>query len=756
MRNLYANLILIIIISSFATPQFGIAQDSTFAFKINGHKYNQSEDLMMRGIHEWFSTGLDSLDIPNLLDTLAADNNLTIDSLTLPEYVDVFYEIDESGTYDLLTNIRMDTLSILANGLDCDFVVDIIGAGFIIKATSIYEKGQLKLEFGQAESLKPEISVVGTGNFLCPVIAEIFKSEMEGQIDSLLLGLAMIYESESVGGLFTFLNPIQALGIEDSLIIEEALESFPMEMNLYTEEDMNQDIVQLILEINFLMGTTEDPTAFIGTEPSQIAESQLETGGFSFLYWVLQQGFPWHTDWLESQRVDFALTTMQDVGINDYRIELRWHDLQKLVYRGDLDPADISAENITEFLGNQDHWDSTAFNAIENYMSNGVSRNLNAFMAIGVGHQDRMPIDESGKRIAPATEGWETPEEYIGVSANEYLYNLKIHAHATVRKFADKVSVWQLENELNAANFAAAVPDWWRKGDLWLDMEFRNRVWEILLEAVHAEDPTALIIHDFHMVGFMASLEEWKDDLDIVGVNYYPNQTAALPDMGFTFGEFVWAVRRALKAMGNEDKPVWLTETGYPGIEVENPVDDIRLEDDIAYFSEARQNNYMEAALKSAVQFGAKGFFYYSLATQEDFLGNSPSPMRFSGLIRRETDLHKPALATFANLYKSLLNIPSTVDGKHNILPQQATLYQNYPNPFNPTTAIGYQLSAASDVKLTIYNLVGQNVATIVSEKQNAGHHQVEWDATGFSSGVYFYQLKAGEYSDIKKMILIK
>jgi hypothetical protein len=749
---------ILLVIISFGTTQNVNAQDSTFAFIINGHKYNQPEDLMMRGIHEWFSGALDSLDIPSLLDTLAAANDLTINDINLPKNINVLYKIDESETYDLLTNITMDTLSILATatGFDCEFEVDIIGAGFVINSISTYENGELKLEFGPADTVKPEISVVGIGNFLCPIIAEVIKTEMESQIDSLLLGLAMMYESESVDGLFRFLNPIQAMGIEDSLIVEQALESFPMEMDLYTAEDTDQGIVQLIVEINFLMGTVENPTEFIGIEPSHINESQLETGGFSFLYWVLQKGFPWHEDWTESQRVDNALSITEDTGLNDYRIELRWSDLQKLIYRGDLVPEDVSPEDIAELIANNDHWDTTAFIAIEEYLLNGNSRNLNPFMAIGIGHQDRMPFDDNGKRIAPATEGWEAPDDYTGISADEYLYNLKIYAHATVRKFADKISVWQIENELNAANFAAAVPDWWRKGDLWQDVNFRNQVWQILLEAVKIEDPSALIIHDFHMLGFMASLEEWKDDLDIVGVNYYPNQFAALPLMGFTIGEFVWAVRRALKGLGFGDKPVWLTETGYPGIEIENPAVNIRLEEDMAYFSESRQNDYMETALTSAVKHGAKGFFYYSLVTQEDYLGNSPSLMRFSGLIRRETDVQKPALETYSNLYKSLLNIPSKIDVDRDILPESASLSQNYPNPFNPKTIINYELRMTTDTELSIHNILGENVATLVSERKEAGRHQIEWDASDFASGVYFYRLKAGKFSDIKKMVLIK
>jgi hypothetical protein len=88
--------------------------------------------------------------------------------------------------------------------------------------------------------------------------------------------------------------------------------------------------------------------------------------------------------------------------------------------------------------------------------------------------------------------------------------------------------------------------------------------------------------------------------------------------------------------------------------------------------------------------------------------------------------------------------------------PQQFQLYQNYPNPFNPVTMIRYQLPMTSNVDLSVYNLLGQKVAILVSQKENAGSHQIEWDATGFASGVYYYHVVAGNYREVKKMILIR
>jgi flagellar hook assembly protein FlgD len=89
-------------------------------------------------------------------------------------------------------------------------------------------------------------------------------------------------------------------------------------------------------------------------------------------------------------------------------------------------------------------------------------------------------------------------------------------------------------------------------------------------------------------------------------------------------------------------------------------------------------------------------------------------------------------------------------------IPDAFVLEKNFPNPFNPTTVIGYQLSAVSNVELSIYNILGEKVTTLVSEKQNAGHHQVEWNASGFASGVYYYRIEAGEFVDVKKMVLLR
>lgn len=90
------------------------------------------------------------------------------------------------------------------------------------------------------------------------------------------------------------------------------------------------------------------------------------------------------------------------------------------------------------------------------------------------------------------------------------------------------------------------------------------------------------------------------------------------------------------------------------------------------------------------------------------------------------------------------------------LLPNRIYLRQNYPNPFNPSTEISYQLSEMSQVRLTIYDLLGRRVSSLVDEKQLPGSYTVKWDASNLATGVYFYRLMAQGTNEAKKMVLAK
>jgi len=105
-------------------------------------------------------------------------------------------------------------------------------------------------------------------------------------------------------------------------------------------------------------------------------------------------------------------------------------------------------------------------------------------------------------------------------------------------------------------------------------------------------------------------------------------------------------------------------------------------------------------------------------------------------------------------------DIPTGIGNNSNELINTFKLFQNYPNPFNPKTVISYQLSVSNYATLKVYDLLGNEVKTLVNQKQNAGGYEVEFDGSNLPSGIYFYKLSAtgetGSFSDTKKLVLVK
>lgn len=91
-----------------------------------------------------------------------------------------------------------------------------------------------------------------------------------------------------------------------------------------------------------------------------------------------------------------------------------------------------------------------------------------------------------------------------------------------------------------------------------------------------------------------------------------------------------------------------------------------------------------------------------------------------------------------------------------NLAPGQYTLSQNYPNPFNPSTTIAYGLPRSSFVRLNVYNALGQRVAALYQGNQEAGYHEIRFEAAGLSSGVYYYRLQAGDFVQTKSLLLLR
>jgi hypothetical protein len=100
--------------------------------------------------------------------------------------------------------------------------------------------------------------------------------------------------------------------------------------------------------------------------------------------------------------------------------------------------------------------------------------------------------------------------------------------------------------------------------------------------------------------------------------------------------------------------------------------------------------------------------------------------------------------------------IPIGIQPISSEVPNEFELEQNYPNPFNPTTHFGFRIPDFGFVKITVYDVVGKLISTIVNEELKPGIYRLSWDGTGYSSGMYFYRLETENFVQTRKMVLIK
>ena len=132
---------------------------------------------------------------------------------------------------------------------------------------------------------------------------------------------------------------------------------------------------------------------------------------------------------------------------------------------------------------------------------------------------------------------------------------------------------------------------------------------------------------------------------------------------------------------------------------------------------------------------------------------------QLASISRTENGLLDPRPAAGGKAYENLADFVTSVEtypANEQILPVNYVLSQNYPNPFNPTTTIEFKLPVNGKVKLSVYNIRGQEVATLVNSKLTAGLHQIQWNASNLPSGLYVYRLQAGSIVLNKKLMLLK
>jgi hypothetical protein len=132
---------------------------------------------------------------------------------------------------------------------------------------------------------------------------------------------------------------------------------------------------------------------------------------------------------------------------------------------------------------------------------------------------------------------------------------------------------------------------------------------------------------------------------------------------------------------------------------------------------------------------------YYSLQDNQDYWW-------------RVKALNSIGWGDFSEVGTFIVNITSVDEG--NELPVEFSLKQNFPNPFNPVTNIKYSIKERSQVGLVLYDILGREIKVLINEEQDAGHYNIEFNAGNLASGIYLYKLKAGDFVETKKMVLMK
>ncbi len=193
------------------------------------------------------------------------------------------------------------------------------------------------------------------------------------------------------------------------------------------------------------------------------------------------------------------------------------------------------------------------------------------------------------------------------------------------------------------------------------------------------------------------------------------------------------------------------------------PASDVPLPISLASFGAKVQGGSVELSWKTASETDNAHFLIYrnnEVIASIDGAGTTSEPQSYSftdnTVVPGVSYTYVLADVDYANEEVRHTDKAVTMVIPENDLPQEFALNANYPNPFNPSTTISYQLSANSQVELSIYDMSGKKVMTLINDNMPAGYHETSWNASDFTSGIYFYRLTAGNFVETKKMVLMK
>jgi endo-1,4-beta-xylanase len=241
---------------------------------------------------------------------------------------------------------------------------------------------------------------------------------------------------------------------------------------------------------------------------------------------------------------------------------------------------------------------------------------------------------------------------------------------------------------------------------------------------------TKLMINDFNIISSTSNTAQYlglirllqsQDLIDIIGVQGHAFTTTA-PTV---------TMKRNLDSLATTSLPIQVTE-----LDIDGPTDAIQLQDYQRIFPAL----YEHPGVEGITLWGWRRGLW------RDAQG---------AYIINQNNSERPALEWLRTYLDSVDVTPSSIAASNQI-PLEFYLSNNYPNPFNPSTTIDFDLPKNCNVKLVVYDVIGRKVAEVLKANMNAGHHNVTFNASELSSGLYYYRLEAGEFVSVKKMMLLK
>ena len=315
--------------------------------------------------------------------------------------------------------------------------------------------------------------------------------------------------------------------------------------------------------------------------------------------------YPWERGWTSRDRIDRAVSDMREIGANAWRPQIHWGVVEPAVVRPFLRIEDVTDQMVEDYARDE----GLGWSDYDYMVDACAAARIELHPVVGAAYHFQVPfIDHvtSGLRFLPSTAG-----------RDHYLGRLFLHARGVVRRYRDRVGLWQIENELNAAGETKTFVRW-RHGRMWWNWSFLTAVMQTLHRAVKTESQKALVSHNFQcdyrrvpgIWDWRRDVRRWAQAVDIVGVDRYPDYMIGR----FSRGRAVARTVEAAKEVSG-GKPVMIMEAGYPTAP------------SYRGFSEQGQVRYIESAIEASIDAGAEGFYYYNLVSPEGhlkwFQGNS-------------------------------------------------------------------------------------------------------------------------------------